>query len=167
MQTYTSKLIILRGNSAAGKSTVAKRLREISSQKIAYVAQVNIRREILKEKETDDAANNDLIAEIVEFALRRDYDVILEGMLKFHRYGKMLKVLVANCPNNYVFYFDVGLEETLRRHATKPISKDVDEAALRSWYKHKDITGFKNEILIPESYSIEQSVRFIKKSSGI
>jgi predicted kinase len=35
--TYASKLIVLRGNSASGKSTVARRVREASSRKIALV----------------------------------------------------------------------------------------------------------------------------------
>jgi predicted kinase len=52
---YRTKLIVLRGNSGPGKSTVAKR----------PVEQDNIRRGILKEKETDDRANIALISLIV------------------------------------------------------------------------------------------------------
>jgi adenylate kinase family enzyme len=72
---YRTELIVLRGNSGSSKSTVAKRLREVSHRKIAPFEQDNIRRGILKEKETDDGANIALISLIVEFALVRVRDV--------------------------------------------------------------------------------------------
>jgi adenylate kinase family enzyme len=167
MVTYSSKLIIIRGNSGSGKSTVARKLREISSHKIAYVEQDNIRRTILKEKETDDGTNIALITQIVEFALARDYDVILEGILKFHRYGAMLRDLVATCPDNHIYYFDIPFEETLKRHAKKPIAKDVSEALLREWYIPQDVTHFTNEIIIPPQHSLEQTVTQITTQSGL
>jgi adenylate kinase family enzyme len=167
MEQFSGKLIILRGNSASGKTTVAKRLRELSQRKIAYVEQDNIRRTILKEKEVDDGDNIALISQIVEFALSRNYDVILEGMLKFHRYGDMLKKLVQVCPDNHVFYFDTSLEETFKRHATKPIALEVSESDLRDWYKEHDVTGFENELLIPEEYDVNTAAKFVLQSSGL
>ena len=89
MKWYASKLVVLRGNSASGKSTVAKQLREISQRKIALVEQDHIRRIILKEKDVPGGDNIDLIRQIVEFALGRKYDVILEGILDTRRYGAM------------------------------------------------------------------------------
>ena len=165
--TYTSKLIILRGNSGSGKSTVAKKLREASGRKVALVEQDNIRRVILKEKETDDGANIALIAQIVEFALGRGYDVILEGILKFQRYGDMLKKLITSCPESYVYFFDVSFEETLRRHATKPNAHEFGEKEMREWYKHRDLTGFKEEKIIPEKHSLERTVRMIMEGTGL
>jgi len=165
--THTPKLIILRGNSGSGKSTVARKLREVSSRKIAYVEQDTIRRTILKEKETDGGANITLIKQIVEFSLARDYDVILEGILKFRRYGDMLAELVQHYPEHYIYYFDLPFQETLKRHATKPIAKEVSEDMLREWYTPQDITGFKNEKIIPESYLLEQTVEMIVADAGL
>lgn len=164
---YKTKLIVLRGNSGSGKSTVAKRLREVSGRKIALVEQDNIRRGILKEKETDDGANIALISQIVEFALARDYDVILEGILKFRRYGDMIKDLVAQCPENYIYYFDIPFEETLKRHATKPIAQEVSEDLLKSWYMPQDFTAFESELIIPEDYSLDQTVSRIVAETGL
>lgn len=161
MSKYTPKLIVLRGNSGSGKSTAARRLREVSSRKIAYVEQDNIRRTILKEKETDDGANIALISDIVEFALARGYDVVLEGILKFARYGDMLRALAEKCPDHYIYYFDVSFEETLRRHVTKPNAQEFGEKEMREWYRAGDITGFKVEKIIPENYSLEQAVEMI------
>lgn len=122
-----------------------------------------LRRIVLKEKEIDDGTNIALVTQVVEFALAHNYDVVLDGMLKLHRYDYMLKPLIKKCPNNYVFYYDVSLGETLKRHASKPIADEVSEADLKSWFKPNDITGFKNEIIIPESYSVEQTTELIKK----
>jgi adenylate kinase family enzyme len=164
---YSSKLVILRGNSGSGKSAVAKQLREISQRKIAYVEQDNIRRTILKEKETDDGANITLISQIVEFALQREYDVVLEGILKFKRYGSMLDALIAKCPEHYVYYLDIPFEETLRRHATKPIAKDVSEDLLKNWYLHQDLTRYPEEKIIPEKSTLNETVGLIVKQAGL
>jgi adenylate kinase family enzyme len=163
----TPKLIILRGNSGSGKSTVAKRLREVSDRKIALVEQDNIRRVILKEKETDDGANIALIAQIVEFALARGYDVILEGILNFRRYGDMLERLRGACPETHVYYFDISFEETLKRHVTKSCAHEFGEKEMREWYKHRDFTNFEGEKIIPEHYSLEQTVGVIAAEAGL
>lgn len=168
MQTYNSKLIVLRGNSGSGKSTVAKKVRETSSQKnIALVEQDYLRRFILKEKETEGTHNIDLIEQTVLFALERGYHVILEGILYFPRYGSMLRQLAEQCPNNYFFYFDVSLEETLRRHATKPNAHEFGEKELRDWYKPNQLTRFNSERAIPESYSVEDAVNAILKRAQL
>lgn len=91
MRRFENKLVVLRGNSGSGKSTVAKALREQGKTKIAIVEQDYLRRFILKEKETEGTNNIDLIQQTVEFALSRGYNVILEGILYFPRYGEMLK----------------------------------------------------------------------------
>jgi adenylate kinase family enzyme len=161
VQTYTSKLIVLRGNSGSGKSTVAKKLREASNRKIAIIEQDYLRRFILKEKETEGTNNIDLIEQIVEFALSRNYDVILEGILYFPRYGEMLKRLVSKCPHNYFFYFDVSFEETLNRHATKQNAHEFGETEMREWYKPNQLTHFKGEQVIPELSTIEETVNHI------
>lgn len=163
----TPKLIILRGNSGSGKSTVAKTLRDGCAHKVALVEQDNIRRNVLREKEADDAANIELIARVVEFALGCGYDVILEGILKFRRYGGMLERLRAACPETHVYYFDIPFEETLRRHATKPCVQDFGEREMREWYAPRDLTGFPGETLISEESSLERTVSMIIEQTGL
>lgn len=161
------KLIVLRGNSGSGKSTVAKRLREVSTRKIAIVEQDYLRRFILKEKEVEHGDNIDLIFQTVAFSLEHGYDVILEGILYFPRYGAMLAKLVEFVGQSYFYYFEVSLEETIRRHATKPNSHEFGETELRSWYRPLDLTGFKGEVVIPEVYSVEQSVQAISAQTKL
>lgn len=158
---YSNKLIVIRGNSGSGKTTVAKGLREASSNKVALVEQDYLRRFILKEKEAEGTNNIDLIQQTVEFCLQRGYDVILEGILYFPRYGSMLNELVEMCSNNYFYYFDISFEETLRRHSTKPNAHEFGEKEMREWYKPNQLTGFASEQIIPESFSIESAVKKI------
>lgn len=167
MPSYNSKLIVIRGNSGSGKSTVAKKLREASDRKIALVEQDYLRRFILKEKETEGANNIELIEQTVEFALSRGYDAILEGILYFPRYGTMLTRLAGKCPNHYFFYLDVSFEETLKRHATKLDSHEFGEKEMRSWYKPNQQTNFENEIIIPESSSLDETVDSILRHTGL
>ena len=167
MLTYKSKLIVLRGNSGSGKSTVAEKLRKIIEPKTALVSQDNLRRKILKEKETDVGDNIDLIQQTVEFALGRHYNVILEGILYFPRYKFMLKRLVERCPESYVYYFDIPFDETLKRHATKPNAHEFGEKEMREWYKNKDFTDFQNEKIISAKHSLDQIVSIIASDTHI
>lgn len=158
---YGSKLIVLRGNSGSGKSTTAKALRMASARKIAIVEQDYLRRFVLKEKERVGGDNIALIEQVTEFALARDYHVILEGILSFARYGQMLTRLCARCPSSYFYYFDISFEETLRRHSTKPQAHEFGEAEMRAWYQSDDRTGFPGERIIPESSLLPETVALI------
>jgi adenylate kinase family enzyme len=165
--TYSSKLIVIRGNSGSGKGTVARKIREVSDRHIAIVEQDYLRRFVLKEKEKEGGNNIDLIFQTVTFALSREYDVILEGILNFSRYGEMLKNLEQSCPDNYVYYLDVSLEESLRRHATKSNAYEFGEKEMTEWYKPLDLTGFANEMVIPETSSLPETVQLIREQAGL
>lgn len=167
MKRFDNKLVVLRGNSGSGKSTVAKALREKSGSRVAIIEQDYLRRFILKEKENEGTDNIALIQQTVEFALDRGYNVILEGILYFPRYREMLTSLVEQCPNNYFYYFDVSFEETLKRHATKENSHEFGEKEMRDWYKPNQQTGFPSEQTIPETYNIVDAVEKIIAETGI
>jgi len=167
MRRYKNKLVVLRGNSGSGKSTVATALRDESNSNVAVVEQDYLRRIVLKEKETEGSNNIDLIRQTVEFCLEHHYDVILEGILYFPRYGNMLKQLVEQCPNNFFYYFDVSFEETLRRHATKPNAHEYGEKQMREWYKPNQLTHFASEKVIPESFSKEDAVMKVLAETGL
>jgi adenylate kinase family enzyme len=167
VRIYESKLVVLRGNSGSGKSTIANALREQGKTKIAIVAQDYLRRFILKEKENEGTNNVDLIQQTVEFALERGYNVILEGILYFPRYGEMLQKLVDQCPNNYFYYFDVSFDETLKRHSTKPNAHEFGEKEMKEWYKPNQRTGFDSEKTIPESFTVDEAVEKILTETEI
>lgn len=164
---YHAKLIALRGNSGSGKSATARALRAASAHKIAIVEQDYLRRIVLKERDIADGDNIALIEQVTEFALARDYHVILEGILAFRRYGQMLARLREQCPDSYFYYFDISLEETLRRHATKPNAHEFGEPQLRAWYRSDGYTGFPGERIISESASLAETVARILAETGL
>jgi len=167
MKINDCKLIILRGNSGSGKSTVALKLRENASTKTAYISQDYLRRIILKEKENLGKININLIFNVVKYCLANDYNVILEGILKLSRHEKLLKRLVKLCPKYYIYYFDISFEETLRRHNTKPNSSDFGEEEMRKWYVRMDTSNLPGEVIIPETYNFDKIVSLIQSQTGI
>jgi predicted kinase len=68
-----TRLIVLRGNSGSGKSTVAKTLREAYGRGIAWVSQDLIRRIILKEKDEPGGVNVELIGQVARYSLDNGY----------------------------------------------------------------------------------------------
>jgi hypothetical protein len=59
--SQSSKLVVLRGNSASGKSTVAAGIRTRFGRGLAIVGQDNLRRVVLREKDVPGGANIGLI----------------------------------------------------------------------------------------------------------
>lgn len=67
--TTETRLIVLRGNSASGKSTVAAGIRERFGRGLALVGQDNLRRVVLRERDRPDAVNIGLIDTVARYAL--------------------------------------------------------------------------------------------------
>src|SRR5688572_10270823 len=117
--TPDTKLIVIRGNSGSGKSTIARQGQLRHGRGCALVQQDYLRRIVLRERDIPGGIAPALIANTVRFALDHQYHVVLEGILHSAKYGEMLAALRrAHRGHTCVFYLDVGFEETLRRHAT-------------------------------------------------
>lgn len=160
------KLLIIRGNSGAGKSTVAKQVRlEILRRglagQVALVEQDYFRRIVLKEKEAEGSNNRGLLRQTVLFCLEHGYDVVLEGILWSGRYRDLLQELIAAASDAHVFYLDVSFEETLRRHETKPNAHEFGEAEMREWFRERDLLGVAGEHVIPEQCTPAETVERI------
>ena len=82
-----TRLIVLRGNSGSGRSTVAAAPREAYGRGMAWVSQDLIRRTILREKDRPDGVNIGLIGHVVRYSLDL---AILDGILYADRYEKVL-----------------------------------------------------------------------------
>ena len=119
-----SKLIIFRGNSGSGKSTIAKRLQQELGYGTMLIPQDIVRREIIRTKDAPKNPSIQLIKEIAIYGQAIGYDVIIEGILVRKRYGKMLCELMELFDDVYIYYFDISPEETLRRHETKSNSHE-------------------------------------------
>ncbi|WP_329153251.1 kinase [Streptomyces sp. NBC_01456] len=163
-----TRLVVLRGNSASGKSSVAAGLRERYGRGIALVGQDNLRRVVLREHDVPGGANIGLIDLTVRHAMDHGFHVVLEGILSVAHYGDMLAALFADhSGRTHGFSLDVPFEETLARHATKPIAGTVGETELRSWYRPLDLLPGGVETVIPATSSLAGTIDQVMRRSGL
>lgn len=166
--TSQTQLVVLRGNSATGKSSVAAGVRRRYGRGIAVVDQDTLRRNVLRERDSPGGTNVGLIDLTVRYALEHGFHTVLEGILYVAHYGDMLAGLLADYPQrSHCFYFDVPFEQTLERHATKPIALEVGEAQLRDWYRPLDLLPGGVETMISASSALDETVDQVLRVSGL
>ncbi len=164
----TTKLIIIRGNSGSGKSTIAKRLQRRYGRGCALIEQDYLRRIILRERDEPGGIAPDFINHAARFALDHGYHVILEGILHLERYQPMLDDLrTAHRGPTYAFYLDISFDETLRRHATRPQASEFTPDQMRDWYIHRDLLENPDEFVVDESSSEDETTTFIVRTTGL
>lgn len=157
-----SKLIILRGNSASGKTTIAKGLQSHLGSDTLVVSQDIVRRDMLKANDTAGNLSIDLIKKIAEYGNGRCQLVIVEGILVNKRYKKMLFELIESFNHSaYIYYFDLPFKETLIRHQTRAKVHDFGSKEMRSWWVEKDYLGTSNEKIITETLSKKEIIQTI------
>jgi predicted kinase len=149
-----SKLIILRGNSGSGKTTIAKCLQNHLGQGTLLVSQDVVRRDMLKVHDRGGNPSIDLIYKIAEYGKGKCEFVIVEGILNKSRYGEMLKNLIQFYNQvAYTYYFDLSFEETVKRHNTRTKKMEFGENSLRAWWNSNDYLGVQDETLFTNDMS--------------
>ncbi|MDG4856651.1 AAA family ATPase [Streptomyces sp. T-3] len=169
--TEETRLIVLRGNSASGKSSVAAGLREQFGRNLALVGQDNLRRVVLRERDRPGAANIGLIGVTARYALNAGFHTVVEGILYADRYGDMLNTLVRDHRGTTrCYYLDVPLQQTLARHATKAdreyLARVTDEH-LREWYREQDLLPGGIETVIDAESTLDTTVERIMRETGL
>jgi deoxyadenosine/deoxycytidine kinase len=166
--TSSTKLIVIRGNSGAGKSSIARQLQRRHGRGCALVEQDHLRRVVLRERDRPDSLAPALIEQTVRFALDHQYHVVLEGILSSSTYLPLLAALrQAHRGDTFLFYLDVSWEETVRRHATRPQAAEYSPHHMREWYRPLDLLGLPDEHLVPESSSIEATITAIAVAAAL
>lgn len=166
-----TRLVVIRGNSASGKSSVAQGLRDHYGRGIAIVGQDVIRRNVLREHDTARGANIALLSTIARAALDAGFHVVLEGILYADRYGHMITSLVRDHRGvSRCYYLDVPLEATLVRHASKADAAylaHVTDAHLTSWYRELDLLPGGLETVIPADSTLRDTVARIVRETDL
>ena len=72
-------LVIIRGNSGSGKTSLAKKLQEYYGRKTLLISQDIVRRDMLKEKVKPGNLSISLTEMIARYGYERDLLVIVEG----------------------------------------------------------------------------------------
>jgi len=103
----------------------------------------------------------------VLIGLRLGFDVIFDGNFSSTADDPFLENLIRAHPEeNYLFYLDASLPETLKRHAMKS-SPRISAKKMREVYRYASPTGRAGEVVIPESSSLKQTVDQIIRTAGI
>ncbi|MBA3925286.1 kinase [Listeria rustica] len=160
-----TKLIIIRGNSGSGKTTIANELQKRLGPGTLLVSQDMVRRDMLHVKDRQGNPSIDLIRIIAEYGKGRSEYVIVEGILGKSIYQKMLRALIRffDCKAD-VYYFDLPFSETVKRHQTKANTHEFGVEKLEEWWLADDYLGAPNEIMLHEKLSKEAILDLILKS---
>ena len=149
-------LVVIRGNSASGKSTTAIAVqRRFEHGQCAVISQDLVRRNMLREPDEAGAFNIDLIEEIARSCSGRGMVVIIEGILHAHRYGSMLGRLTHWVERSLFYSFDLTFAQTLDRHAGRPQAATIPPEQMASWYHGWQPLPFVEEVRIDASWTLD------------
>ena len=166
--TGDPRLIVLRGNSGSGKSSVAAGIRAAYGRGLAWVEQDYIRRVVFKELDEPGGANITAIEQLASHALQRGFHTVVEGIFPTSRYAVMLARLARQHPGpSYFYYLDIPFDETVRRHATRPKATEFDADAMRDWYHGRDLLEAPKETVIDESSTLDATITQILTETGL
>lgn len=155
------KLIILRGNSGSGKTTVAKELQSRLGANTMLISQDMIRREMLKVKDGENTPAISLMKELLIYGSKNCQVVILEGIMYADWYQPLFELAKTLYDSVYAYYFDLSFEETVKRHMTRPCCQEFGEEAMRRWWREKDFSDILHEVRITAEQDKESIVREI------
>ena len=153
------KLVVLRGNSGSGKTTIAKELQKKFGHNTMLIPQDVIRRDILKVKDGENSLSIPLMKELLIYGSRHNSIVILEGIMYSDWYKHIFELAVQLYGTGiYAYYFDISFEETLRRHQTKPNCHSFGEKEMRRWWREKDFSDVLDEVSVTDGEDMESIV---------
>ena len=156
------KLIILRGNSGSGKTTIAKELQNRFGTNTMLISQDVIRRDMLKVKDGENTLALPLMKELLVYGHTHSNIVILEGIMYADWYKSLFELSVKLYGAEvYAYYFDLPFEETLKRHQTKPNCHEFGEDAMRRWWRENDFSDVLNEVSITAEKNVDDIIEEI------
>lgn len=159
-----STLIILRGNSGSGKSSVAKSLQRRIGRNTLVISQDVVRREMLWAHDGKDTAALPLLMTLLNYGNTYCEYVILEGILNADWYKPLFEAATQVFKNRvFAYYYDIPFEETLRRHETKEKRLEFGEVEMRRWWNEKDLIGIIPETIFKQDASLNDAIALICK----
>lgn len=157
------KLIILRGNSGSGKTSVAKALQEKFGPNTMLISHDMIRMQVLHVWSRLGVEKSlPLMVELMKYGRKNSEVTIIEGILPTPDYNPLFEAAVQEYgPHIYAYYYDLPFEETLLRHSTKPNRDEFGEEDMRRWWREKDYLSMIQETILHADLSLEDAVEQI------
>lgn len=157
-----SKLIVIRGNSGSGKTSLAKALQQKLGYNNMLISQDVIRRDMLRVKDGPDTKALPLMKELLLYGKNNCENVILEGILNASWYQPLFELAMYEFKGKiFAYYYDIPFDETLARHHTKPNRSDFGEKDMRNWWIEKDFIDFIPEKVITKDMELYDTVELI------
>lgn len=162
-----STLIILRGNSASGKSSAAGILQKQLGANTLLISQDRVRHEMLWTPDGKDTKALPLMITLLQYGENHCEHVILEGILYAEWYGPLFEEAIRLFGTGiFAYYYDISFEETLKRHQTREKRFEFGEESLRKWWREKDFLESIPEKVFREDVSLDDAVKRILADIG-
>lgn len=159
-----STLIILRGNSGSGKSTVAKALQRELGKDVLLIPQDVIRRDLLNTSDGENTTALPLLIKLLLYGSKNCEYVILEGILNSSWYKSLFESAINIFNDSIIaYYYDIPFEETVRRHKMKGKNLEFGKDDMLRWYKKNDLMTIIPEKVFNEDISVDEAVNIILK----
>ncbi|MEB6210367.1 AAA family ATPase [Enterococcus casseliflavus] len=160
-----SILILHRGNSGSGKTTIARAVQHVFGEEAVLISQDVFRREIFCVKDTPNNLASGLMKEAVLYAKGKVPMILVEGIYSREKYQDFLDFLMKLFPQKkLVYYFDLSFEETVKRHQTRMQRDHFSEENMREWWLERDLLFPQESLkerLIKEGQTIAETVNQI------
>ena len=154
------KLILIRGNSGSGKTSLANLLHKAIPDS-CLIHQDVIRRDILNTH--DDLFVQEILIAMLEVMKKQNQLIILEGIFRKDKYQKLFDYLFKNFECDCYFY-DLSFEETLKRHQTRNEKEEFYHIKMKSWFREHDQLNIAQEILFDQNVSLKQALDKVIKN---
>ena len=165
MQT---KLIILRGPSSSGKTTVMNELKSRSPRRVATVEADIFKHKILHSQDGSKELTAKLCSDVIRRLLVSGYDVVAEGLFSAKYYKNVFDDIESAHPHdNHFYYFDISLAEVIRRHSMRSKSTEFSSDYVAELYKKTSPLEHMQERRIDDHMLIEQIIDMIAAETGI
>ena len=154
------KLIIIRGNSGSGKSSVAKALQRQFGRNTLVIPQDTVRREMLWAHDGIDTTAIPLLISLLEYGYENNEVTIVEGILNSKWYKPLFEkaIQLFHKDNIYAYYYDLPFEETLKRHETKSNKFDFGKEDMLRWWNEKDYIDFIHEETLTQDLALKDTI---------
>ena len=157
-------IIVLRGNSGSGKSTVAKMLQEKFGRGTLLISQDDVRIEMLCIRGGADSKSIKLLYHLAQFGSNNCDVTILEGIMPASEHEELFEQINMLFEGRvFAYYFDLPFDETLKRHEQKQQAKlhNFGETEMKKWWRDKDFSAKINESIITKDMSLNDIVKRI------
>ncbi len=158
-----AKLIVLRGNSGSGKTTIADRLKKELFYNVMVIGWDTLRIDIFNRFDylnRDEHIFNTLNL-LCEYGRKNNLTVILEGIYPTKQYQTILANLSNSFPESHFYYFDISFKESLRRHNMRKKRSEFGVQELKKWHIPNDTITFQSEKLISDKMQEDEIVEMI------